>query len=259
MLMMDLLPDPLPPTNLTATPGYRKTYLKWAPNANDTLTRVPTYEVYRATRLYSYEDPWELIGVVPGEEEFIDEDVEFDHSYYYRVVTRFEENRSIPTDHIRVEVEFTVPAPIILEAKVENGTVTLRWELPEPDYSEHVKEFVIHRGSERDSYGEVFEHIKADDRTWTDRWVKEGNTYSYSIEAELFAESYTDPDESERSDIFRVRVPYSERTEVEGEKDEDWIMIIIIASIITFVILAAVAVVLYLLPVKGKEGESIEE
>ncbi|MGA1847981.1 MAG: hypothetical protein ACMUHB_01450 [Thermoplasmatota archaeon] len=255
LLIMDLHANPLPPTNLTVTTGYRKAYISWVQNANETLQGTPTYEVYRTERYYSYrENDWELVGVVSGQESYIDDEVEFEYSYYYRVVTRYGSNVSRPTENLRVYISPSVPAPVFVEAKVENGTVTLRWEVPEPDYSEHIKGFVIRRGSMRDDYAEVFENIRADDRTWTDRWVDEGTTYTYNIEAELLAYSYSDPEESQRSDTLSVRVPYGDREEVEVEDNEEWTIVIVVTSVITFIILASAAVVLYLLPAKREEG-----
>jgi len=259
LLRMDLDPNPLPPTNLTIKTGYRKAYLSWVRNANETFDGVPTYEIHRTERLYSYgDDEWELIGVVSGQESYIDEEVEFDHTYFYRVVTRFGSNTSRPTDNLMININSNVPAPVFVEAKVENGTVTLRWEIPEPDYSEHVMGFIIRRTSVKNGFEEEFENIRADDRTWTDRWVKEGDTCKYNIEAVLLMESYSDPDQSQRSETLVVRVPYREDTK-EVEEEKDWIAVMIAASMITFIILVSAAAVLYFLPDRRVKDAAPEE
>lgn len=148
----------------------------WRPHSNE---RVESYRVERSTPQSA---EWEKIATVKGrlQAEYIDDDLDDNVIYNYRVITQtFDDIKSNPSTIVKAQ---TKPLPLgILGLKVTNNLprkITLNWQ---PSDSTDVIRYNIYRSSNAESSFDKIKSVNAQTLQFDDFINEDGKIYFYKI------------------------------------------------------------------------------
>ncbi|MEA2111513.1 MAG: hypothetical protein U9P71_05645 [Campylobacterota bacterium] len=154
----------------------RSAKLIWRPHTN---LKVVSYDIQRRT----INDPeWENITTINGRfnAEFIDEDLDDNQIYQYRIIaTTFDNLNSLPSDIVKV-VTKALPDSItkISATSTIAKQITINWS---PSTSKGIDYYNIYRSSNKDGSYDL--HVKSRQNSYNDMINEDGIEYYYKITA----------------------------------------------------------------------------
>ena len=205
-LSVTLIPVPLAPAAVRATPGDREVRVEWRPPARladgTPVAENFVYQVLRGTG----DEPLDVVtNTAAGATSFVDRSVENERPYAYAVrasrTARGTTARSAASERVTATPVDTTPPgpPTELVAIPSEGAVRLAWVAgPDPD----VARYIVYRGRE----GAALERVgstTAPATTFTDRNVPSGR-WRYAVSAQ---DTSSRANESRPSPEVTVTVP----------------------------------------------------
>ena len=191
------LPDA--PEDFNVVPGIGVVKLEWEPPEDDSLLKVIGYIINRGT------DPDTLpeLALVDVVTSYTDDTVENGVAYYYAIAAINKEGAGefawsagvTPIEPLRVPERVTLGGPVPTKKEV-----TLIWTPPGDDGGSLVTGYVIYRGESEDEL-EAIDDVGPSVVSWTDKDVKGGKTYWYTIAPK------NDVGEGEPAVALEVKVP----------------------------------------------------
>ncbi len=152
----------------------RKAKLIWRPHTN---AKVVAYEIQRQT----FDDPeWEVIATVKGRlnAEYIDEDLEDDKVYKYRIrAITFDHLKSLPSETVQVTTK-PLPATVTGVTATTEAVkqITISWT---PSTTESIDYYKVYRANSSDGYYKLIK--KTRQTSYVDRIKKDGVGHYYRV------------------------------------------------------------------------------
>ncbi len=168
---------PWAPRSLTAKVGDGYVRLVWNPPENNGGYPVTEYRVYRWT-----EGGEAVLLGTTTEVAYNDTSVTNGVTYYYYVTAVNSHGESDPSNEVNATPLGTPSSPQNLTATAGDGEVVLKWEAPADNGGTPVIRYNIYRGTSPDNMV-LISNVSADNTTFTDTGVENGNTYYYYVRA----------------------------------------------------------------------------
>ena len=193
----------------------RQIKIIWRPHSNE---RVESYKIERTSPQTS---EWEKIGSVDGrlQAEFIDEDLDDNVIYNYRVIAvTFDDIESQSSEIVKAQ---TKPLPEgIVSLKASNNLprkISLNWQ---PSESSDVIKYNIYRSSDANSYFDKIKTVNTQTLQYDDFINEDGKVYFYkvsSIDKDML-ESNLNVNSVMGATLSKLDKPIITLAQIQGEK-----------------------------------------
>lgn len=189
---------PLAPSGLKAVPGMRQIAVSWAPALE------PVVEGFTLFRAVDGAPGYSKIADVNGI-SYMDTELEPDKRYFYRISARAKGgNESIALESVvAVPLKFTPRPPVALEAKSQEWSVDLTWQLESDKYFDH---FNVYRDSdEEDTPATLL--TKTKELSFSEGGLDSDTPYTYMVSAVSIDGVESEPASVDVSTIVATRPP----------------------------------------------------
>ncbi len=154
----------------------RSAKLIWRPHTN---LKVTSYEIERQTT----DDPeWETVTTIEGRlnAEFIDEDLDDNEIYKYRIVAiTFDHLNSLPSDIVKVVTKALPDAVTSVSATTNIAKqITVEWA---PSTNKGIDYYNVYRSNQKDGSYDL--HVKSRQNNYNDMVNEDGIEYFYKVTA----------------------------------------------------------------------------
>jgi fibronectin type 3 domain-containing protein len=206
LVSIQMLPPPLPPSNLRSEISEKKIRLSWEPPASEGKDQTLLYNIYRSEEEGAF--PAKPRNDKPLAQPFFeDEDFSFGKIYYYAATSLIEQEEATRESETSLVLQvkpvdlYPPTVPTGLSVSAENGVIKLYWF---PNSESDLGGYRIYRSEKEDEGFEKMGDAGPAETTFVDSTAKPGVRYYYAITA---VDQSTPPNESARSEVHGDRLP----------------------------------------------------
>jgi len=173
------LARPSPPGDVEAIPSEGAVTIRWDAPIDDGGSDIVGYRIYRNFT----GDRWTLAHISPyNEDEYSDHGLVNGRTYRFRVIAYNSIGDSEPSDEAEATPRGIPGRPENVTATFGDGEVVLTWKAPGSTGGLPILEYIVLRADPGEGY-RVRANVSAGSLTYTDRFVTNGRTYSYTVRA----------------------------------------------------------------------------